>query len=222
MEKKIDIVFFCNLSDMHWSEDTNYKLNEILKDLDVTLAKTLGYEVEVNTNGSQTIKTLERPAFSNQSRGLNITFIDDRIDFRFVLNETENIKPKLKECFSYLEDIVEKFSLDVKRIGVNCEQLSNNKFDLQKYYLPLNKENIIEFGIKQARQENLKSGSSEILLNVLTVLQKTKDENNFILDFNTIYYESGIDKSIRSDFLKKIENEMDTLYEQLLKIAKGE
>lgn len=222
MEKKLDIVFFCNLASIYWNEDINLKLSKILENLNVNIAKTLGYEVEISLNGNQTIKTIERPAFSNEEQKINITFIDNRLDFKFVLKEKEDMKTNILKYFQYLEDIVKEFELKIIRIGINCEKDNVDAFNLKEYYLPLKKENVFEFGIKQGYQEEIEEGDSKVLLNVLTVLEKGKDYNNFLLDFNTPVNESGIAKNLREIFLSKVGEEIDKIYDNLLKTAKGE
>lgn len=222
MEKKLDIVFFCNLANIYWNEDINLKLSKILENLNVNIAKTLGYEVELSLNGTQTIKTIERPAFSNEDQKISITFIDDRLDFKFILNEKEDMKTSILKYFQYLEDIVKEFQLKIIRVGINCEKNNDNVFNLEKYYLPLKKENIFEFGIKQGYQEEIIKGDSKILLNVLTVLEKGKGYNNFLLDFNTPVDENGIEKNLREIFLNKVGEEIDKVFNNLLITAKGE
>ena len=213
MKKNINVVFFSDLKNITWKENIISDLNIILSNLNLKLGKTLGHEIEMRENGIQEIRTIERPSFSNDENKIELTFIEDRIDFKFEVEDTDVIE-KIKYYFDYLEQITAKLELNIYRIGVNCTG-NLKEIDLSNSYLPLYepKEVINNFGIKQNIVKNL--STDNIKINILTAIEIEPKISVYLVDFNTIPNNQKLSENNRKEFLEKILSDMPLLINKI-------
>lgn len=218
--KTVGIVFFCDLKCINWNEETNTQLSEILETLDMKLGKSVGHEVTLKPNGLPEIKILERPAFSNDIQSIDLTFMDNRMEFKFK-TEDKTLTDKIGKYFEYLETITKKLKLKIERLGINCAKKVINNLDLSKYYIPLDiKEPVVEFGLKQnIIQKIFEDNVFSPEMNVLVLIEENnKDTTELLVDINTIPNGKNLEEDVRKKFLMKTLDQIDILLEKLDKI----
>lgn len=195
---KVNIVFISDFKDFVWNEKINSDLNSLLKELNLNLGKSLEQKIEFQSDGSQTISILEKPAFSNEK--IQLSFSDNRIDFNIILNE--DFEEQIEFYFNYLEKIVDNFNMKVDRTGISYIGILD-KINLKRFYLPLfDKKEMNSFGIKGVFKEKLNNTNLE--LNIFTALEDRIDDCLFLIDINTDENKKDLTKNEREKFLLQV------------------
>ena len=60
---KVNIVFISDFKDFVWNEKINSDLNFLLKELNLNFGKSLEQKIEFQSDGSQRISNIKKPAF---------------------------------------------------------------------------------------------------------------------------------------------------------------
>lgn len=221
MKKIIGIVFFADLNCVNWKEEVNEKLIELLNPLNMNLGKSVGHSIGLKFNNIPEIVILERPAFSGKDRDIDLSFMDNRMEFKFI-TEKDSVVDEIKSYFNYLEILTEKLNLKIERIGINVTNLLEEKIDLKNKYLNLGLDgSVSEFGLKQNTiQKIYEENPFSPEINLLIMLESTKEKFEFLVDINTIPNGKEVEKSVRKSFLEKALEKIDVLIDKTIEVLK--
>lgn len=207
MEKIINFALFGNFKSIIWEEETNKKLVEALIDLNMSIGKTMGYEIKISDSNLQTVIPVEKPFFSNEKEGISLNITGPKIDFTVRIEvEVEVDDEILRKYYNYLEKIINVLNLNIDRIGISYIEKRETSNTFEKYKLPLyeTKEMKLttEFGSKQNLIKEIEiENKKKISINICTILEKNTGVSMFLVDINTIASQG--EKIILSDVARE-------------------
>lgn len=223
MKKDINIVFFTNVKNIVWDEETNLKLSKILDKLELQeKGKNLSHEIEIKINGVQEMKSNTTPIYSDKKNKKELNFLQDRMGFKFEPEEIE-VSYEIKNYFIQLEEIVKILDLEITRMGISYFRNIDTEINLSNHYLPLyNDEDVVEFGIKQNKIEKIYKNTEEVFkMNFLTMLEIRKKKPLYLIDINTIPRGKNLEIGLRELFLEKVVESMDTFIKNIENLIRG-
>lgn len=216
MKRNVDIVFFGDYKHIVWNEDINNKLQDVFKDLDMIIGKSIETEITSDMSGVQSINIIERPTFSNKAQELNFGVMSNRIDFRF--NSVEEIDVQLVQYYEILDKIALELNVPVTRIGINITREINKNLNNKLCKVPiLESEKTAEFGIKKNVIKKLNQTNS--MTNLLFIIESNLQGTMIFLDYNTVENNNMIiDKKTRDLFLSEATKNFKTLEKDIKKL----
>lgn len=222
MKKDINIVFFANVKNIVWDEETNLKLGKILDKLELQeKGKNLSHEIEIKINGVQEMKSNTTPIYSDKKNKKELNFLQDRMSFKFEPEAVE-VSDEIKKYFIQLEEIRKILDLEITRIGISYFRNIDTEINLSNHYLPLyNTEDVAEFGIKQNKIEKIYENTEEVFeMNFLTMLEVRRKKPLYLIDINTIPKGNTLEIDLRELFLEKVIENMDIFIQNIENLIK--